>query len=201
MKFKLMIQSLSPLFLLTIIRNFMFILVDSDGNKLTAKSFISENMILVIVFSICFLWILLSIWFYVEFMAFQLTNKPGGYSIKVIEEKDDASLNFFLTLILPLVIDDVDSWQGAVVFFILITMICILLYKTKLFYANPVLSILGYRLYTIKFTSNSNFGQNEIIALGKGHIDTWIEYKIITGKIIYIKGDTKKCKQKKSKIK
>lgn len=189
MKQKLLIQSLSPLALLTIIRNFMFVIVDIDGNKLKIKEFLCQNIVLLIVMIFCFIWLILSIWFYIEFKAFQYTDRKRGFSIKIIEENDEAGLNFLLTLILPLVIDDVNSWQGASVFFILLFMICILLSKTRLFYANPILSILGYKILKIKFDENNDFGQAEVIALSKGVIDTTISYREITPNVIYIKGE------------
>ena len=52
-------------------------------------------------------------------------------------------MNFFMTMIIPLLIDDVGTIQGAVTFLIIVVMMCALLSKTHLYYANPVLAILG----------------------------------------------------------
>nr|WP_315441828.1 hypothetical protein [uncultured Treponema sp.] len=151
MKIKLMIQSLSPLALLTIIRNYTFIWTDDLGNKYNIKQILSNNSFLLIVDLVCLLWILLSIWFFVEFKAFFYANTQEGDTITIHKEKTDESLNFFITLILPLVIDNVGTWQGMTVFFIILIMICILLAKTNLFYANPILTILGYHIFEFTF--------------------------------------------------
>lgn len=151
MKFKLMIQSLSPLALLTIINNFSFTTTDSFDMKISCKEFLRANCVLLFVLCFCSIWVIMSLWFYIEFRAFQYTDKKSGYEINNVNEKAEDSLNFFLTMVLPLLIDNIDSLRGALVFFIVLLMICILLHKTKLFYANPVLSILGYRIYEFSF--------------------------------------------------
>lgn len=76
--------------------------------------------------------------------AFRWTDKKQGYQLSSFVEKEDASLNFFMTMIIPLLIDDVGTIQGAVTFLIIVVMMCALLSKTHLYYANPVLAILGF---------------------------------------------------------
>lgn len=75
MKLKLMIQSLSLLALLTVIRNFKFENLDEGGYKLKFYEFVSVNKILLIVILPCFVWILLSLWYYQEFKAFNVPIK------------------------------------------------------------------------------------------------------------------------------
>ena len=190
MKFKLMIQSLSPLALLTIINNFSFITTDSSGAKISCKEFFHVNYILLFVLCFCSIWVILSLCFYIEFKAFQYTDKKSGYEITGLNEKAEDSLNFFLTMILPLLIDNINNLQGALVFFIVLVMICILLYKTKLFYANPVLAILGYRIYEFSFCQNAEIPSKEkVIGICSGSIRNWIEYKKVADSIFYVKGD------------
>lgn len=58
MKYKLTIQALSPLALLTILKNFSFIVRDECGKNLDTASFISTNLPLLIILVICVVWIL-----------------------------------------------------------------------------------------------------------------------------------------------
>lgn len=102
MKFKLMILSLSPLAFLTIIRNFLFVTKDSNNQGLNYKDFFKENLILIIVIFVCLIWIIAALIFYINFVAFKWNDKNGGYSVCNISENETASLNFFLTLIVPL---------------------------------------------------------------------------------------------------
>jgi hypothetical protein len=190
MKFKLMIQSLSPLALLTIIRNFSFVTTNSEGIKLNFKEFFVENLVLLIVLLFCLIWIILAVAFFINFGAFKWNNKESGFQVCNVVENEDASLNFFLTLIIPLLIDDVETIQGALTFVCIVLLICRLLYKTSLFYANPVLALLGYRIYEFSFEDNPLYRKDKYIGLCKGTLKNGqsVEYKEITDKVIYIKG-------------
>ena len=56
----------------------------------------------------------------ISFTACRWTDKKQGYQLSTKVEKEDASLNFFMTMIIPLLLDDVGTIQGAVTFLILI---------------------------------------------------------------------------------
>lgn len=77
MKYKLMIQSLSPLAFLTMIRNCSFVLRDECGEFLTEKVFLMTNIILLIVFLMCFLWLCAAIFFYIEYKAFKWVDRKS----------------------------------------------------------------------------------------------------------------------------
>lgn len=139
--------------------------------------------------AVCVIWIILAGWYYVIFMAFKFTDKKSGYTIKIIDEDEEASLNFFMTLIIPLLIDEVHSIQGALTLLIIIILMCILLFKTSLFYANPVLAIFGYSMYIFKLENNIECPKDEYIGLSRSKINNKcaIEYKKITDKVFYIR--------------
>ena len=191
LKHKLIFQSLSPLAFLTIVRNFSFIPVgELTENQTYWREFLRLNAVLIIVFALCILWIIIAIYSYVSFTAFIWTDKIQGYQIFSSEEKDDVSVNFFMTMIIPLLIDDVGTIQGFATFLIIVIMMLVLLWKTKLYYANPILAILGYRVYEVQFENNSNFGEEKCIALVKGGFSkkqVSVEYKVIDGTVLYMK--------------
>ena len=188
MKYKLMIQALSPLAILTIIKNFSFVTMDNCGNNLDTASFISANLPLLIVLVICVIWILIAAASFLWFNSFRYSDRKGGYTIKIKCKKEEDSLNFFLTLILPLLIDDVNTWQGAILFTVILALICGLLANTKLFYANPVLSILGYRCYEVSFPESKEKGKKEYIAITRGDFDDThnTDYKEITDEVLFV---------------
>lgn len=188
LKKHLMILSLSPLALLTIIRNFSFDIPPDDVEKYI-HSFIAQNQVLLVVFILCSVWILMAAFSFVSLLAFKWTDKHSGYDIKNMKEIEDASLNFFMTMIIPLLIDDVGSIQGAITFFIIVIMMCALLEKTSLFYANPVLAILGYRVYSFSFQENADYKNDQYIGIAYKRIcdDATIEYKEISDGVFYIK--------------
>ncbi len=189
MKFKLMVQSLSPLALLTIVSNFSFVTKNGRGGTLSTFAFFQQNAVLIVVLSICAVWVILGGIFYVSFGVFKWHSEHGGYDIEAVEENEEASLNFFLTLIIPLLLDRINTLQGAVTFLLILAIICMLLYRTKLFYANPILALLGYRVYSFSFVSNDSVKEKSCICLCKHRLkdsDT-VEYKRISDNVFYVK--------------
>lgn len=72
----------------------------------------------------------------------------------------------------------------------LVVMMCALLSKTHLYYANPVLAILGYRVYEITFKSNPDFNNEICLAVVKGRFlknPSTVEYKVINDTVLYMK--------------
>lgn len=66
----------------------------------------------------------------------------------------------------------------------------ILLSKTHLYYANPVLAILGYRVYEVTFKSNPDFNNEVCLAVVKGGFlknPSTVEYKVINDTVLYMK--------------
>lgn len=188
LKKRLMILSLSPLALLTIIRNFSFDMPPDNAEKYI-QSFVAQNKVLLVVFILCSVWILMAAFSFISLLAFKWTDKHSGYDIKNVNEIEDASLNFFMTMIIPLLIDDVGSIQGAITFFIIVIMMRALLEKTSLFYANPVLAILDYRVYSFSFQENEDYKDGEYIGISYKRISkcATIEYKEISDGVFYIK--------------
>lgn len=113
LKHKLMLQSLSPLAFLTIVRNFKFTPVSELAeNQSYWGEFVRLNNVLIVVFLLCATWILAAIISFISFTAFRWTDKKQGYQLSSFVEKEDASLNFFMTMIIPLLIDDVGTIQA-----------------------------------------------------------------------------------------
>jgi len=194
LKQKLMALSLSPLAILTIVSNFSFITTAHNGiQKLTPCEFISVNIVLLLVIFICGLWILYSVYGMIYFSLFRYTDNDDGYTIIDVNEKEDSSLNFFMSLIVPLLIDKVNTPQGASTLFIIVVLLCRLLAQTSLFYANPVLAILGYRLYEFKFSSNKKYGRSVCIALCRSKLseNQLIEFKHISDRVFYVRSKKK----------
>ncbi len=173
----LMVQSLSPIALLTLVRNF-------------SLKEICENNVLPVVLLTCFVWIFLAILPFLNFRIIDWAGKKQGFQLLSFSEKKEAGLNFFMTMIIPLMIDDVGTIQGAATLFIIVIMMFALLSKTDLYYANPVLTILGYHVYRIQFKSNSEFGEKRCLAIVRGSFTQnlgTVEYKVIDDRVLYMK--------------
>lgn len=189
MKTKLLMQSLSPFALLILIRNLSFRFVDANGQYLNMKGFVTENLILLIVLLICAVWLVASFVFYIQFKAFKWADKKRGYQVNNVDEHEEASLNFYITIIIPLLMDDVNTLPGAISLALIVLMLCVLLCKTKLFYANPVLSFLGYRFYEFSFLECKQY-QEKYVGISQGLITNKmsVEYKVIAEGVFYLRG-------------
>ncbi len=188
LKNQLMLQSLSPLALLTIIRNWEFTYPTTDSYSFYDVWALNE--VLIVVMLVCTGWVVCAAASYIYFLAFRWSAGVGGYQVTEVKELEDASLNFFMTLIIPLLIDNVGSISGALTFAIIVILMCVLLSRTSLFYANPVLAILGYRVYEFKFVDNKDEPSGTCIGIVRGKIDgisNTFEYKKITEKVFLIK--------------
>lgn len=189
MKIKLMMQSLFPLFLLMIIKNWDFC-TEEKGNELTFSEFIIKNLVLLGMMLVCGIWVILSGIFYIQFKVYTMSGKTGGYQVKNVQKDEETSLNFFVTIILPLLLDGVNEIRGALVFGIIIFMLCALLYKTNLYFYNPILSILGYHFYEFEFVENrNNTGKYIGISANCIYEEMACEYKAITDKVFFIVGE------------
>ena len=147
MKKQLIILSLSPLFLLTILQYFPFEKFGCVVGNLFNIQMIYKHLPLYIGMWICLIWVIVSLIIFIKFVCFQRYDVVGGYEVKDIKEEKDAGLNFFLTLILPLLVNDISTWNGLLLMIFLGVIIICLLSKTNLYYQNPVLIILKYKVY------------------------------------------------------
>lgn len=188
MKNKLIILSLAPSFLLTFIKNHSFISIDSKGETLTTTQFIEENIYVLSVEFFCLVWLVCSLIVLIEFKFFLKYRLASGYEIIEVEEDKEAGLNFFLALILPLMVDGLNSWQNFLSFAIIVIFIFLLLRKTDLFYVNPVLIVLGYRCYKITFSDNPYY-RERCCGVSKDKLKSgmYVKYKQIEGNVLYLK--------------
>lgn len=189
MKKELIILSLSPLFLLTLLQYFPFEKIGVVLTHFFDVEMVLKYLPLYIGSWICLFWILVSIIIFVKFVWFQKYDVTGGYEVQNVVEEKDAGLNFFLALILPLLVNDITTWNGLFMMILLVVIIVCLLDKTNLYYQNPVLVILNYKVYRFSFTDNEYATAEEYIAIARDDInnDDTIEYKKIEDNVLVIR--------------
>ena len=71
------------------------------------------------------------------------------FKINKITDINYEPLTFLTTYIIPLVCFDLTKTRYLTVLLLLIVVICIIFIKTDLFYANPTLALLNYRIYNV----------------------------------------------------
>ncbi|MFI3164621.1 MAG: hypothetical protein R3Y65_09330 [Bacillota bacterium] len=168
LKLGLVFESLGIVAILMMIKNFIFITHDENGVRYAIRDFINVNAPLIGVYFICVVILLFGILGHFVFEVMRYDDKPSGVSFESYEEDRQGSLDFLMAIILPLIIDDVNTWQGAASFIITIVVIAILIYNTGAYYNNPILDLLGYRVYKVCLKNNKDFDEGEYIAISKG---------------------------------
>lgn len=189
MKQKLIILSICPLFILTFIQHFPWTkmkIVFSNSNN---PNIITQNLSLFIGLSICLIWILASAVIYLNFKFFIKYDRTEGFEVKDIVEEKEAGLMFFLTLILPLLVNEIEEVNGLISMIAIVAIIVLLLSKTNLYYQNPILAILNYRVYRFRFKGNSNVKDIEYIGIGFNEVtgENTVDYKMVKDNVMVLR--------------
>lgn len=176
LKIKLYIISLVFLFIL-IIANQIPICIGPDCNFLSVKQlFLKWPPILIF----CFLGLIASVIFFREF-KYKIVEGAAIPPEKItsIEDLNYENLTFLATYIIPLVCFDLDYHLTEERNFIMLILVLILIgwiyIKTNIFYTNPTLAILNFKIYRIATEKRSNIiiiskeqvSNNDLVYLNK----------------------------------
>lgn len=94
--------------------------------------------------------LLLSIGFYFRFKCLILGSKDGPYEIQQIEDRGAEHLVFLATYVIPLVGFGLSTFRQGISLLITLTLLGAIYIRTNLFYANPTLSLLGFRIFNVQ---------------------------------------------------
>ena len=168
-KVKFYIISLIVLFALSIIVDFK--IFDSNESMMRFVDIVVNNWFSVI----CFLFIVLGI----VFLLFQNHEFKGAtnpcYEIQKIGNSNYEFLTFISTYIIPMICINFDNTRYKIVFFILLTIIGVVFVKMNLYLANPILALMGYKLYTINTENREGISIISKDKLSTGDSIDWIE--------------------------
>ena len=183
MKRMLIMQSFAPLFLILFVKYFntklfylgaIFMKTIKKTPKETWVKMIDHPLCITLFLEVfCFLWVLYSICSIRGFAVSQRANfVSAGESLVEIEKISDSGVTFFMTYVLPMAMDDLDTLKGIIVFGILMIMLFVLMWKTNLYYQNPILTVLGYEVFSFKFetTQLAEYGGKECIGITRGTV-------------------------------
>lgn len=194
LKWKLIMQSFLPLSILVAIKNAKLEMWESlfnffrrlFGGEISVLLDLYKNphtwtFLLVVISVLVTISGCIAIW---QFKVVQFSGFiDAGEKVKVEEEITDSGITFFMTFVLPLMMDDIDSLNDFIVYIGIISLVAALMAKTNLYYQNPVLTLFGYKLYKIKFENPSlNKCENkQFVAVCRNELD---ESKIVKWKYI-----------------
>lgn len=105
--------------------------------------------------AICVLVLIISLIFYAVFSRIIQGAKDGPFKVSEIEDKSSDHLVFLATYVIPLLSFDLDTTRQILSLIITLTLIGAIYIRTDLFYANPTLSLLGFKICTVKFEQSN----------------------------------------------
>lgn len=195
LKWLLIIQSFTPLFVLLLIKYFKWdifalifkfthMLMREGIIKAVEKAWFHDEFLRVVLWVFCVALLLLGIWIYYYFRGTQNAGfTDRAEKISVGDDTTEMSMAFFATYVIPMVMDDVTELRGFLCFIIVIVMLVLLMRNTNLYYQNPVLTVLGYKTFQFLFvdTAEKDFIGNTYIAITRGEFN---QTKIIKRKYI-----------------
>lgn len=148
-----------------------------------------ELMKLNIIPIICLLALIIGLISFCDFWyKFQGTSELA-FTISEIENIDYEHLTFLTTYIVPLVCFNFESLRYQIVLVILLVIIGIIYIRTDLFYANPTLAVLQFRIYKISGNFVRDGERNNIILITREKLQNHdkVKYIKLDQKIYYAK--------------
>ncbi|WP_297510038.1 anti-phage protein KwaA [Flavobacterium sp.] len=149
-----------------------------------------ENLLKInIIPFLCFIAIIIG---WISFSDFKHKVKGSTelpFKVESIENIDYEHLTFLTTYIVPLVCFNFISIRYLIVLLILLIIIGIIYIRTDLFYANPTLAILQFRIYKISGNFVKDGIRNNIILITRDKLqkDDLVKYIKLDNRIYYAK--------------
>jgi hypothetical protein len=168
-KIGLFILSLWLLFLLIIIITVKVPFCFTGDCEFVGWSYLAKNNIIPI---FCVFAILIGLISFLDF-RFQTQGTPElSFKIKESENIDYEHLTFLTTYIIPLVCFQFENFRYIITFIIILFVIGLIYIRTDLFYANPTLAILGFRIYKVSGEFRNGEIRRDRILITKNVLNT-----------------------------
>jgi hypothetical protein len=141
---------------------------------------IAKNNVLPI---ICVALLLISLVFYFWFKYLLAGSAVGPYRLSNVESKGSEHLVFLATYVIPLVGFSLENTRQIINLGITLSIIGVIYVKTNLFYANPTLSLLGFRVY------EAEVGSSKVIIISTDELDDGdeVNYIVLDRKTFFAK--------------
>jgi len=114
---------------------------------------------------LCAFLLLTSLCFYFWFKYLLAGTAIGPYRVISIESKGSEHLVFLATYVIPLVGFSLENTRQIINLGITLSIIGVIYVKTNLFYANPTLSLLGFKVY------EADIGSGKVILISTDDLD------------------------------
>ena len=183
-KIGLFFLSLWLLFLLIIVITGQIPICFSANCEFIGFSELAKNNLIPI---FCVLALTIGLISFLDF-RFQMKGTPElSFKVTEIENIDYEHLTFLTTYIIPLVCFQFENLRYTIIFIVILFVIGLIYIRTDLFYANPTLAILGFRIYKIsgEFRNGEIRSGKILITKNSLMIDDRIKYLKLDERIYY----------------
>jgi hypothetical protein len=144
MKIKMYILSLWLLFIMVIVATVN--ILELSKPKIDWSKLLCDNTITIS----CLIFLIFCVIFFFEFRyKLQGTTQLPIEAIKV-KNINSEYLAFLTTYIIPLVLVDFSSKRQITILVFILLVVGVIYVKTNMFYSNPTLALLGYRIYEVE---------------------------------------------------
>lgn len=138
-----------------------------------------------IVSIVCLLFLIVGLYYYLNFNHDIESGAPiTPKQITKIENINSETLSFLASYIIPLACLDMDKSRSLLLLFFLLLLIGWIYVKTNLFYTNPTLAIMGFKVYKIDTINSSG-----IIIITKQQliINDWVLLRKVNENVFFAK--------------
>lgn len=202
LKWLLIVQSFSPLFVLLFVKyikkdvsklifKFIDLIVHGKITEAITRAFFHEEILRVIICLCCMVLLLLGGWIYYYFKGRELAGfTDRAEKISISGDTTEMSVAFFVTYVIPMVMDDITEIKGFICFLVVISMLILLMRNTNLYYQNPILAVLGYKTFQFTFieTRDETLKDKDYIGITRGKFDPAkiIKWKYISDNVFLV---------------
>lgn len=190
LKVRFYIISLTLLFILATIGT-VDAQICSNGKFIGIYSFLLNNII-PLIFIICAI-ISASLCFLIRF-KFKGSLNPS-YKVTSVKNENFEVMTFLATYIIPLACINLVETKYLIIFIILVVILGVFVTKMNLYMANPTLSLLGYKLYSITVDDPKITDNIFVITRDEINIDDKIEWLELDANRWFVRKEKKhECK-------
>ena len=137
--------------------------------------------------AICAFLLLCCVGIYYRFVYFIVGT--GGLSIKIthVKSKTADQLDFLTTSILPLIAFNLGGYKSYIVISIILISMGFIYIKTEKYCQSPILSILGFNLYSVTYTINGNDIKANVLSLKNITTGTSVRWVRLSENVIFVR--------------
>jgi len=127
----------------------------------------------------CVAALLVSAYFYLYFSYIIRGAKNGPFRVVEVEDKNAEHLVFLATYVIPLLSFGLETPRQVASLIITLGLVGVIYVRTNLFYANPTLSLLGFKICSVKVSGDKSAPSGSAILIARDDIDLGSSVNII----------------------